>query len=140
MGNTSRTYSDPSFGAKHVITFGTSGSLVGTGNGTEVGRHTVMQDAIVTDFNVYCVTGGTTGALNVLVGKSLAGTGAFVACGTLAIGTNASGAVIDGSCTETTFNTGDDIVIQWAGTSAMTTNVIARVQKRETFVVGSENG
>lgn len=140
MGNTSRTYSDPSFGSKKTFAYPATGSLVGTGNGTEVGRMEVMQDIIVTDFNVSTVVGGTTGALNVLIGKSLAGTGAFAAFGTLAIGTNAANTVIDGSCTETTLNNGDHVIIQWAGTSAMTTNVVPTYQWRETFVVGSENG
>lgn len=140
MGNTSRTYSDPSFGSKKTMFLPATGSLVGTGAGTEVGRLEVMEDCIATDWNLVTVVGGTTGAVNVLIGKSLAGTGAFTAFGTVAIGTNASNVVIDAACTETTLNIGDHLVCQWAGTSAMTTNVIPRIQYRETFVTGSENG
>lgn len=132
----SRKYSDPSYGSKKVFTFPATGSLAGTAAISEKARHTFMEPVTVTDMNVYFNAGGTTAAQSFVLGKSLAGTGSFSGFGTIAVGTQATDSVKDGSVTETTFDTGDDIVLYAGGTDTDVTDGIVRFQYKERYVSG----
>jgi hypothetical protein len=84
----------------------------------------------------YClpVGGGTADARSIVIGKSLAGTGAVAGLGTAIIGTaanNASGAI---TVTETDFAADDHLVVQVAaGTSANGARVDLAVEWIEDF-------
>jgi hypothetical protein len=140
MGNTSRTYSDPTFGSKKEVTLLNTAALNGTAAAATDQVYTFMAPVIVTDWEVMVTTAGNGTSRNVLLGKSLAGTGAVSLIGTITIGTNTVDTVVDGACTETAFAAGDDVVIQLEGTGATVAVVCPVLQIRETFVVGNENG
>lgn len=133
-----RTYSDPSFGSKKVIRFAATGSLVGTAAIALKDSHQFMAPAVVDDVEVFFVAGGTTTAQSFVVGKSLAGTGAFSTIGTIVVGTQATGTTKAGSVTETAFAAGDEIQLYAGGTAATVPNGIVAIQYRETFVVTNE--
>lgn len=77
-------------------------------------------------------TGGTAAGPNLVIGKSLAGTGAATAIGTLAFGTSADGAVVNVSLTSTEFDAGDEIVLtNAAGTAAATPVIVFALGYRE---------
>jgi len=129
-------YADPRFGVSQMLPLNESGALNGTNAAvTELGRYTFMTNSRVLDWNIRAKVGGTAAIYSILLGKSLAGTGAFSAIGTIALGTNADNTVLDGAVTETQFSAGDDIVFQKsAGTSAAVYNVQPVVLYREDFV------
>lgn len=82
----------------------------------------------------YFVVGGTNAVISLTLGKSLAGTGAVTAFGTLAIGTSAAATSKAFSLTETSFAAGDQLMLQRAaGTSTDVTDVKVDIAFRETF-------
>lgn len=132
-----RRYSDPSYRAKRVIRSAESASLAGTGVATVVERHTFMHPATVTDWNVIVKTGGTAADVPVVISKSLAGTGTITDFGTITLGTNANLTVVDGTCTATSFSTGDDLVFSRSiATSAGPFVVSFEAQYIENFELG----
>ncbi len=79
----------------------------------------------INKLRVRMTTGGTAAGPAITVGKSLAGTGTVVACGTATFGTSADGAVATTTLTSTDFDAGDEIVItNLAGTAASTPVII----------------
>ena len=132
----SRTYSDPSYGSKKMYAFPATGSLAGTAAIAIKSAVEFMEPATVTDFNVFFVAGGTTAAQSFVIGKSLAGTGAFSAIGTIVVGTQATNSTKDGAVTETSFTAGDLLQLYAGGTAAIVANGIVTVQYKETFEVG----
>lgn len=79
-------------------------------------------------------TGGTAAGPSITLGKSLAGTGAVVAFGTITSGTQANGAVGTMALTSTDFDPGDEIVVSvLAGTAAATPVVVFSLSYIETF-------
>lgn len=135
---TKRSYSDPSFGSKKEKTMLNTAAINGTGTIAEDQRMTFMQAVKVTDWNASVTTAGNGTSRDVIIGKSLGGTGAIVAFGTITIGTASADTVTDGSCTETSFVAGDDLVIGLGGTGATVAVVCPVVQYVETFVVTEE--
>jgi hypothetical protein len=130
-----RTYDSDAFGTKQTIPMDVSSALNGTVGATEINRMTFMHAARVTDWNIRAKVGGTEGSVRqILIGKSLAGTGAFSAIGTQALGTLADGNIVDASLTETDFSAGDDLVIQHLGTGAGVYVIQPLIQYREAFV------
>lgn len=135
-----RMYSDQSYAGKKMLNMGNKGSIDGTyQSAVDVSRVRFMFPATVTDWNVSWLTGGTNwGADTILyIGKSSAGTGAVTAFGTLTMGTDgtqADASVQDGSCTSTTFSTGDDLVFQIIGTVGLASVAQPCVQYVEAFV------
>jgi len=129
-------YSDPRFGVAQTLPLNESGAINGTSaSAVELGRLTVMGNVTLTDWNLRVKTGGTAAQASILIGYSLAGTGAFTAIGTAALGTNADSTIIDAALTETNLSAGDDIVYQkTAATSAAAHNVQPVVHYRERFV------
>lgn len=135
----SRSYSDPAYGSKKVLSLPATGALNGTvTSGTTKGIFTAMNPMTVTDWNIVTTTAGTMIDTLVTIGKSLAGTGTVVVFGTATMtGTQAAQTVIDATCTATDFATGDDIVIaRAAGTETGVGAVTPYIQYRETFVIG----
>ena len=137
---TSRTYSDPSFGSKKMIKFKTTGSLAGTAAIAVKEIVTLFEPIVVTDMEVFFTAGGTSTAQEFVIGGSLAGTGTFAACGTIVVGTQATGTVKDGSVTETAYAAGDDLILYAGGTGAILADGVVSVAYREAFVSGNENG
>lgn len=136
MSKSGRSYSDPSYGSEKVIrsvnyaAFGTNALLT-------IDAHTFMTPAIVTDCNFTVLTAGTGVAGLAYVSKSLGGTGTVTAFGTITLGTNALGAVVDGSVTETSFVAGDDLVFEKGiGTTAGAWTGNFSVKYREVFTTG----
>ena len=138
MGIQGRSYSDPSYGVKQTIR-GNTGAIALNGtvtSATTKGVVTVMQPCTVIDWNLAVLIAGTAVDTTVVIGKSLAGTGAFAPFGTITLtGTSAAATVRDGSVTATAFSTGDDIVIaRGAGTETEAAiRVEAYIQYAETF-------
>lgn len=82
-------------------------------------------DVQINRLRLRMTTGGTAAGPTITVGKSLAGTGAVVACGTFAFGTSANGATGSANLTTTNFSEGDEIVISnLAGTAASTPVIV----------------
>jgi hypothetical protein len=132
-----RTYSDPSYGSKKFIELAATGALNGTvASTTAIAAtvYTVMQPITVTDFNAFFVAGGTSTTQRIVLGYSLAGTGAITAIGTLASYTQAISTVADAAVTETNLSAGDDLVVGAFGTSTTVENVKIVVQYRERYV------
>lgn len=129
-------YANNRFHTNQTISFPTTGALNGTNAAAvEKDRHTFMHNATVTDWNIFYTAGGTQGTLSLLLAKSAAGTGAATAIGTIALGTQATGTIKDGSATETNFAAGDDLVILVAaGTATTVPDVLPRVNFKEHFV------
>ena len=141
MAQAKRSYSDPSFGSKKVIASPATGSLAGTvAMTTTRGIHTWMYPVTVQDVSVVLVAGASGSTQSFVLAKSLGGTGSVTAFSTIAVGTAAQAAntVKDGTVTETSFATGDDLVFCGGGTSANTPSGIFLVSYRETFVNGDE--
>ena len=137
----SRSYSDASYAAKQELVTDAVGALNGTAAAAaEVTRHTFMEPVTATDWNGRVIAGGTDAAvISLIVGKSLAGTGAFAAIGTMALNTHAVDTVIDASLTATTFETGDDLVVQRSiGTSTSVLNIVPVVQFQNRFVANDD--
>lgn len=130
----SRTYSDPSYGSKKSLELLNTAALNGTGSAATDQTYTFMTPVSVQDWNVRITTAGSGTSRDVILGKSLAGTGSVTAIGTITVGTATVDTVTDGSVTETSFATGDDLVVQLAGTGATVAVVAPVVQYVEAFV------
>lgn len=131
-----RSYSDASYATKQELPLNASGALNGTAAAAAtVSVHTFMRPVSVSDWNGRVIAGGTdAGVISLIVGKSVDGTGAVSAIGTMSLSTHAIDTVVDGSLTTTTFDSGDDIVIQRsAGTSTSVLNVEPVVHYTEQF-------
>jgi hypothetical protein len=130
-------YDDARYRTRQTITFPDSGALNGTAaSAADVSRQRVMFPVRVIDANGYYIAGGTdAGVLKLTLNKSLAGTGALEAFGTLVIGTQATLSTKNITVTETDLAADDEIVIQRAaGTSDKVANVRINVGVRERFV------
>ena len=137
-------YADPRYGVKQTLVIPDKGATQTSAiaSAVVIKRYTFMHNVKVTDWNVAFVVGGTqTGAAAasnfVQIGKSLAGTGAVSVIGSAAIGTQANNTVKDATVTETTFKTGDDLVVQYAAGTGLAAGVFqagANVQYVENYV------
>lgn len=130
-----KDYADPRFGVKKLLAGDTTASLASTVAATELMRFRFMEAVSVTDWNMWVKTGGTEASLRtILIGTSLAGTGAFSAIGTQTLGTLANGTTQDAALTATAIAAGDDIVIQHLGTGAAVYAIRPLIQYVEAFV------
>ncbi len=81
---------------------------------------------------VRMTTGGTAAGPAITIGKSLAGTGAVTAIGTLTFGTSANGAVASANLTNTEFDAGDEVIVSvLAGTAASSPVIVFALGYRE---------
>jgi len=132
----SRSYSDPSYGSKKVLVMNKTGSTVGTSAGTDLIQSTTRTEfpIIVSDVTLHYVAGGTSTVKSLVLNTKLAGTGANVGIGTIALGTNVTGGVRDGALTSTTMAAGDDLMFTFVGTDAIVADVRAHVTYVESYV------
>ena len=139
----SRSYSDPSYGARKSIKIGPTESLATESNAadTTVLRYTFMYPCKVVDWNVEMISGGTdlTAATSWILNKSLGGTGTVAAFGTAdmlaATATHTDAVVVDAAVTETSFVAGDDAILQLEGTTDGDAMKIAlNLEVQEVFV------
>jgi len=134
----SRCYADPSYGSKKILTMATSGSTVGTSAGTDLIYSTTTVEMPVTvgpEVNLYYNAGGTSSAKSLILNSKLAGTGANVALGTIALATNVKGSIRAMTINETELNANDDLMFTFVGTDAIVASVTAAVTYVERFVV-----
>jgi len=131
-----RTYSDPSYGSKKILRMFKTGSTVGTSAGTDLiaSTTTVEMPITVQDVVLKYIAGGTSTVKSLILNSKLAGTGANVAVGTIALGTNATSTLRDGALTATDLNAGDDLMFTFVGTDAIVADVEALVTYVERFV------
>lgn len=132
----SKDYADSRFGVRKAARFTKTASLAGTvSSNTELDRFRLFEAVNVSGLNVTFQTGGTIAATMALVlGYSLAGTGAFTAIGTATLATNADNTCINGTCTTTALAAGDELVLCKLGTSAAVNVAVAHVSYTEAFV------
>ena len=126
-----RSYSDPSYGEKHVFSFARCSMGTRSDGATvpEAGIFTAMDPITVTDWNIVCDATGDGGTSVWVLCKGT------TALGTLAFVTNpTAGTTVEGSLTETSLTAGDTLCL-YSGTSVADPApfVIARVEYRETF-------
>lgn len=132
-----RSYDDHSYRVRQEMPLNTSGALNGTSaSAADVIRHRFMRPCTVQDWNGKAIVGGTdAGVISLLIGKSVAGTGAVGVIGTMALGTHAVDTCINASCAETNFDSGDELVVQRsAGTSTSVLQVEPVAMLVERFV------
>lgn len=134
-----RTYSDPSYGSKKALSIpGSAIALNGTVTSTTaLARTTVMAPMTATDINWTVLVAGTAVDTDLIIAKSLGGTGTVAGFGTATLtGTQTAATVIDDAVTSTTFVAGDDIVFcRAAGTETETSILIQPiVLYKERFV------
>ncbi len=132
-----RSYSDPSYGSRKNINLGATGSVVGThGSGTELGPTPRVMDVPITvlDWSVACSVAGTHTVKSLVLATKLAGTGALVNIGTIALGTDAIGSTRSGSATSTDVAAGDELVVGFFGTDAIISQFEVNVTYKERFV------
>ena len=130
----SRCYSDPSYGSKKSLELLNTAAMNGTAAIATDQVYTFMNPVSVTDWNVRVTTVGAGTSREVILGKSLGGTGTIAAIGTITVGTASVDTATDGTCTTTSFVTGDDLTISLNGTGATAAVVAPVVQYVETFV------
>lgn len=129
------SYSSPVFAVEQVIaTFDTTASLASTVGATTLEKSYLSKAMNVTKASVYAKTGGTDAVRKLMLGYSLAGTGAVTALGTLTPGTKADGTIIDWAVTGTAMVAGDHLVLQHLGTGGEPWVVKVKVFGKERFV------
>ena len=115
----------------------TSGSTVGTSAGTDLIYSTTTVEMPVTvgpEVNLYYNAGGTSSAKSLILNSKLAGTGANVALGTIALATNVKGSTRAMTINATNLNANDDLMFTFVGTDAIVASVTAAVTYVERFV------
>lgn len=129
----SKHYANPLFGVEQQVICDLSGALNGTVAATELMRYKCKRATVVTDVGVRFKVGGTDAVRKLILGLSLAGTGAVSQLGTATLGTNANATTkllgISG-----TFAANDDIVISHLGTGSEPYNVQPQIFYVENFV------
>ena len=128
------SYSNPVYGVEQMLIGDRSGAINGTVAATELMRYTMSKAGKVTKAKIRAAVGGTEASVRqILLGKSLAGTGAMSAFGTQALGTLANGNIVDWTVTGT-FAAGDDLVIQHLGTGAGVYDIEPQIYYQQVFV------
>lgn len=126
----SRTYSDPSYGAKHEMQFGPV--TIGTTAAGNLVTWVCTEPITVTDWAINNLALGTGGPATFVLYKN-----STTALGTITLaGTHAKDSAHPGSVTSTSLTAGDtlDFYVGLATTSIG--GVVARVQYRETYEAG----
>lgn len=125
-------YADPKFGVEQAVVLPTSGALNGTVAATEITRMKFKRASVVTDIGLFFTAGGTAATRKLLLGLSLAGTGATSQLGTYTLGTQATKATAL-SGLGGTFAANDDVVISHLGTDGIVYDVRPTIFYREAF-------
>lgn len=132
----SRTYSDPSYGSKKILKMNATGSVVGTSAGTDLAGSTTPVDGAYTikDWSLEYTVAGTHTAKSLILNTKLAGTGANVGIGTIALGTNLADTTRAGAAIDTKVVAGDQLIVTFVGTDAIVSQVTPWVTYVETYV------
>lgn len=127
-------YADPKFGVEQCWIGDRTGALNGTVAATELQRYRIKKPMVLNSVVIRAAIGGTEGSVRkLIVGLSLAGTGAMSAFGTQALGTLANGALVAAAITGT-LDAGDDLVLQHLGTGGGVYDVEPQYFLQERFV------
>ncbi len=136
-----RSYSDPSYGSKKSLSMPITGSVVGTmaAAGTELAATPVQVTGpiVASDWSLKCTVAGTHSAKSLVLCSKLAGTGALVQLGTIALGTDAINDTRTGAlpCNEAlTLSAGDELVVGFFGTDAIISQFVPTVTYKERYV------
>ena len=131
-----RTYSDPSYGSKKILTLGNTTSVVGTSAGTDLAATLFPIDGAYTikDWSLQYTVAGTHTAKSLILNTKLGGTGSNVGIGTIALGTNAIGDQRGGGAIDTKVVAGDQLILTFVGTDAIVSEVTPHVTYVETYV------
>ena len=129
-------YDNPVYSIEQMLIGDRSGAINGTVAATELMRYTMNKAGAVNKAKIRAAIGGTEASIRqILLGKSLAGTGAFSVLGTQALGTLANGNIVDWAVTGS-YLAGDDLVIQHLGTGAAVYDIEVQVYYQQAFVNG----
>lgn len=132
-----RSYSDPSYGSKKILVMQKTGSTVGTSAGTDLIQSTTNSEFPITigpEVTLHYVAGGTSTVKSLVLNSKLAGTGANVALGTVALGTNATGGTRSMTINSTDLAADDDVMFTFVGTDAIVADVLAHVTYIERYL------
>lgn len=137
--STGRSYSDPSYGSKKILTLGNTTSVVGTSGGTDLAATLFPIDGAYTikDWSLQYTVAGTHTVKSLILNKILGGTGSNEGIGTIALGTNAIGDNRGGDEITTKVVAGDQLIVTFAGTDAIVSQVTPHVTYVETYVSGA---
>ncbi len=128
-------YSDPRFGVEQSIRTEALGAINGTVAATTLARIYLSKAMVLNKARIFCKVGGTEAGLRqIVLGRSLAGTGTVTALGSQALGTVADLATPIAFAVTGTFAAGDDLVVQHLGTGAAVYNVAVQAFLQEVFV------
>ena len=128
-------YSDPRFGVEQCWSTEFLGAINGTVAATVLRRMRVRKAMVLNYANINFKVGGTEAGLRqIVIGRSLAGTGTTAQLGSQALGTMADLSTPLAFAVAGTFAAGDDIVVQHLGTGAGVYNVGVQLFLQETFV------
>lgn len=110
-------------------------AIVGTAAAAaDLVRLVVADDMTVDKFYVLLTTGATSAGIALTIERSLAGTGALTAVGTLTLLTHANNAIVAGAAAGTTFAKGDALVVRRpAGTVATSPTANITIGWKERF-------
>lgn len=135
----SRTYSDPSYGSKKILTLGNTGSVVGTSGGTDLAATLFPMDGAYTikDWSLQYTVAGTHSVKSLVLNKILGGTGSNEGIGTIALGTNAIGDTRAGGEIDQKVVAGDQLIVTFVGTDAIVSQITPHVTYVETYVTGA---
>ena len=129
----SKQYSNPLFGVEQCVVLPTSGALNGTVAATTITRKKMKRASVVSDVGLYFTAGGTAATRQLVLSRSLAGTGTVTPLGSYVLGTVATGVTALTGLTGT-FAANDDIVIQHLGTDAILYDIRTSIFYSEQFV------
>lgn len=128
-------YSDPRYGTRQLMTLDRTGALNGTVGATVLARYEIPYAATISDATFRIAVGGTEASLRtMLIGVSLAGTGATTNIGTQTLGTLANNTALPSAVTSTAVSAGDYVVISHLGTGAAVYDVQPILVIQEKFV------
>ena len=133
----SRSYSDPSYGSKKVVSLPVTDALTGTFSSASTlnSVYKFPYPATVTGCEAAIEILGTGTASEVQIGSELEGTGAWTVFGTATtVGTSTVGEFVSFSVTETDVDTDDTVSVRVYGTdNALATTLIPNVEYRERY-------
>lgn len=130
-------YADPIYGVEQNFHIEKTSALNGTVGDTVLQRFKLSKDMLVTKANICAVVGGTEASVRqIIISKSLAGTGTAEALGTQALGTLANGTFVSKTISGTAAQllAGDTIIVSHLGTGAGVYVIQGEIFAQERFV------
>ncbi|MEE9354199.1 MAG: hypothetical protein V3U75_01280 [Methylococcaceae bacterium] len=131
-------YDDAQFFTRQVMPIADDGGISVPGTAaaaTTLVRLRIPRDMTIDEADIVAMTGGTADGPNVILQKSLGGTGSGVGFATHNVGTSADNASAGLTVTSTDFTDGDHLlIVNAAGTAASTPAVTLNVGWKEKWV------